>query len=192
MPNLLLLILSFAVSVFALFSLLRFLLQLSKANFYSPIVDAIKRITDPALQPLRKFLPASGQIDLASLIAALVLYSFSEFLMIARIGGDALSIYPIWSFPWNGAVEALNFSVWIYNVAILISVIMSWVAPNVYSPAAELARQLSEPVLAPIRKFLPTMSGFDFSPMVAMFILITVVSYVVPYLKFIPATSIPT
>ncbi|MCY4144297.1 MAG: YggT family protein [Gammaproteobacteria bacterium] len=192
MTNPLLLILNFAVNVFALFCLLRFLLQLAKANFYSPIVESIKRITDPVLQPIRKFLPTSGQIDLASLIAVLILFSISEYLLTTRVAGDALGILPIWAFPWNGAVEAVKFSIWIYLVAILISVIMSWIAPNIYSPAAELARQLADPFLAPIRKFLPSMAGFDFSPMIAMFVLLAVQSYVLPYLRILPSTSLPT
>lgn len=63
---------------------------------------------------------------------------------------------------------AIKVTCWIFIVAILLMVIMSWIAPNVYSPATELARVLTEPVLRPLRKVLPAMAGFDFSPMLAM------------------------
>lgn len=192
MPNPLLLILSFAVNLFAMLCLLRFLLQVAKANFYSPIVNSIMKITDPVLQPIRKILPSSRQIDLASLLAVLVLYSIAEFIFVTRVGPDVIQDFPIWSFVWNGAVDAVNYSIWIYLIAILVSVIMSWIAPNVYSPAAELARQIADPLLAPIRKFLPSIAGFDFSPMLAMFVLFAVLNYVIPYLQFVPPSLTPT
>ena len=180
----LLFIVDFAVSVFALFCLLRFLLHLSGANFYSPIVNSVMRITDPVLNPIRKVLPVSRRLDLASLLATLVLETASVYIRVMH--AEALATFPLWAYVWNGAVSAVQISIWIYLVAILASVIMSWVAPNVYSPLAEIAKQLADPFLAPVRKLLPPMAGFDFSPMLGMLVLIMANSYIVPYLRFVP------
>lgn len=180
----LLFIVDFAVRVFALFCLLRFLLHLSGANFYSPIVNSIMRITDPVLQPIRKVLPVSQRMDLASLLATLVLETISVYIGVLHAG--TFEVFPLWAYVWNGAVSAVQIAVWVYLVAILASVIMSWVAPNVYSPLAELAKQLADPFLAPIRKLLPPMAGFDFSPMLGMLVLLMANSYIVPLIRFTP------
>lgn len=180
----LLFIIEFAVSVFALFCLLRFLLHLAGANFYSPIVNSIMRITDPVLNPIRKVLPVSRRLDLASLLATLVLTTIGVYLR--AMHGGILEQFPLWAYVWNGAVSAIEMSIWIYLVAILASVIMSWVAPNIYSPVAEIAKQLVDPFLAPAKKVLPPMAGFDFSPMLGMLVLLMANSYIVPLLKYAP------
>lgn len=177
-------IVDFAVRVFALFCLLRFLLHFAGANFYSPIVNSIMRITDPVLNPIRKVLPVSKRLDLASLTATLALETISVYIRVMHAG--ALDIFPMWAYVWNGAVSAFQIAIWVYLVAILASVVMSWVAPNVYSPLAEMAKQLSDPFLAPIRKLLPPMAGFDFSPMLGMLVLIMANSYVIPLIRFVP------
>lgn len=184
----LLFIVDFAVLVFGLFCLLRFLLHLAGANFYSPIVNSIMRLTDPVLQPIRKVLPVSQRLDLASLLITLVLNTVRVCIGVMNEG--AVDIFPLWAYVWNGAVLTVQMAIWVYLIAILASVIMSWVAPNVYSPLAEIAKQLADPFLAPIRKLLPPMAGFDFSPMLGMFVLLMVQSYVVPMVQFnLPLTT---
>ncbi|MEX5624438.1 YggT family protein, partial [Pseudomonas syringae] len=51
--------------------------------------------------------------------------------------------------------------------AMIVMVIDSWVAPNSHNPAAELAYQISEPVLAPFRRIVPNLGGMDISPIFA-------------------------
>ena len=76
-----------------------------------------------------------------------------------------------------GVVEVLlNF----YFFAIIILIIISWVAPGTYNPAAMLLQQVTEPVIAPFRRLLPSMGGLDFSPMLALFIIHILNSIVMP------------
>ncbi len=55
----------------------------------------------------------------------------------------------------------------IFWVAMIVMVIVSWIAPNSHNPAAELAYQISEPVLAPFRRLVPNLGGLDISPIFA-------------------------
>ena len=55
----------------------------------------------------------------------------------------------------------------IFFFALIISVILSWVAPGSYNPGAQLVNQICEPLLAPIRKLLPSLGGLDISPIFA-------------------------
>ena len=62
-------------------------------------------------------------------------------------------------------------------IALLARVILSWFnigASSPFYPIVKVAHQITEPILAPIRRMLPRMGAFDFSPIVA-FILITLV-----------------
>ena len=181
MPDPIYFILDFAIRVFALFCLLRFLLQLAGANFYSPIVNSIQKFTNPVLHPLRRLLPRSTRIDLASLIAVWLLHSFTVFLQLLQ--NNVLSTGAIPLMFWQGLISALHITVWVYMVGILVSVVMSWFAPNTYSPAAELSKQLTEPYLYPFRKFLPPLAGFDFSPMLGILVLVLINSYIIPSLS---------
>ncbi len=54
---------------------------------------------------------------------------------------------------------------------ILIRVVLSWMPVDPYSPLVRLLRELTDPVLEPFRRLIPPMGGFDFSPIVALFVL---------------------
>jgi len=64
-----------------------------------------------------------------------------------------------------------------FSLAILIRVILSWVRFDPYHPVSVLIHQVTEPVLAPIRRFLPSTGMVDFSPLVAL-VLVQVVQVV--------------
>jgi YggT family protein len=57
-------------------------------------------------------------------------------------------------------------------VAIFIRIILSWTGMNPDNPIYVVTHEITEPILAPIRQFLPRMGMFDFSPMLASFLLI--------------------
>ena len=59
----------------------------------------------------------------------------------------------------------------LYSLVVLASVILSWVPMDPRNPVVTLVSSLVEPVLAPIRRVLPVIGGFDFSPMVLLFAL---------------------
>ena len=57
----------------------------------------------------------------------------------------------------------------IFLFIVLIRVVFSFVSPFPTNPVSRLAWQITEPVLAPIRRLLPPMSGIDLSPLVVFF-----------------------
>jgi YggT family protein len=149
--------------------ILRFLLQLARADFYNPISQALVRITNPVIKPLRRIIPGFFGIDIASLVLAILV----KMLMIV-----ALFIVQTGSANLNFAlallVAVLSVFVTIFNiyfVALIAMIILSWVAPGSYHPAAVLIHQIVEPVMAPFRRLLPPMGGIDFSPMIAFLML---------------------
>jgi YggT family protein len=155
-------------SFYLLIVLLRFILQLVRADFYNPLSQFIVRATHPLLKPMRKIIPSLAGLDLASLVLAILvqLVLMAVTLMLLGYGLDNPVQLLIWSII---GVTALFLKVFFF--ALIISVILSWVAQGSHNPTAMLINQICEPLLAPIRRILPSMGGLDLSPIVAFLIL---------------------
>jgi YggT family protein len=158
------------LSLYLLAMLLRFLLQVVKADFYNPICQFLVKVTNPLVVPLRKIIPGYGGLDFATLLLALVLQGLGivAILMLNGYGVPNPMLLSIWA-----ALGILGLLVNIYFFALLAMIILSWIAPGSSNPAVYLLHQITEPVMAPLRKMLPSMGGLDFSP-ILMFILINV------------------
>jgi len=148
-------------SLYLLAILLRFLLQLSRADFYNPITQMIVRATDPGVQIFRKFIPGFRGIDFSSLVFAVLVQCLmvSALIFFAGISLPDPGLILTWAL-----VGLLSFVLNIYFWGLLISIVASFIAPYSAHPALVLVRQLVEPVMAPFRRLLPSMGGLDLSP----------------------------
>lgn len=128
----------------------------------NPVAQFTYAMTNWLVGPLSRLLPARGRFDWASLVAALVVTLLISVLMRAVVGA------PI---PWDIALFAAvrQLAIWGLNVVVwvtIIYVVIGWVNPHApFAPALEL---LLRPLLTPIRRVLPTVGGFDLSPMVLL------------------------
>ena len=152
--------------------LLRFLLQIAKADFYNPVSQAVVRPTHPMVRVFRNFIPGYRGIDFSSLILAIVIEGIAVCVLIFLYGGriPGPGFVVTWAF-----VGVLYFIINIYYYAIIGSIIMSFVmlfSGNMNPhPILRLIWQLTEPVMGPVRKVVPPMGGLDFSP-IFIFIII--------------------
>ncbi len=162
------LVINTLVGLYLLIVILRFLLQLVRADFYNPISQFIVKATNPLLLPLRKVVPGFGGIDLASLVLALLLQTIAIVLILLLNGIQP----PLQVVMW-AAIGIISLVLKVYFWGLLITVIASWIAPNSYNPALILINQILEPAIKPIRKMMPDMGGIDISPIV-VFLLIQV------------------
>lgn len=158
------------LSLYLLTMLLRFVLQLVRADFYNPISQFLVKVTNPLVLPLRRVLPGFAGLDMASLVLALLLQlaGIIALLLINGLGLPNILLLLVWS-----VIGLVGLLVNIYFFALLAMIILSWVAPGSNHPAIYLLHQITEPVMAPVRKALPAMGGMDFSP-ILVFILINV------------------
>ncbi|MDR9750779.1 YggT family protein [Pseudomonas sp. SZMC_28357] len=155
-------------SLYLLIVLLRFVLQLVRANFYNPLCQFAVKATQPLLKPLRRIIPSLFGLDMSSLVLAiLVQLALMALTLLLTYGttGSFLQLL-IWSII---GVTALFLKIFFF--ALIISVILSWVAPGSHNPGAELVNQICEPALAPFRKILPNLGGLDISPILAFMVL---------------------
>ena len=144
--------------------MLRFILQLVKADFYNPISQFIVKVTTPVLHPIRRIIPAIGGIDSASILLMWLLKGLELGLIAAIMGVEWAPLLSLaWAIP-----ELLSLTINVFLIAIFIQVIISWINPGTYNPAVSLLYSLTEPVLRPCRRLIPPMSGMDLSPLVAL------------------------
>jgi YggT family protein len=167
-----------ALSLYMVAMLLRFLLQLARADFYNPISRFLVKITNPLVIPLRKVIPGVGGLDLASLFLALLLQVLAivALMLINGLGMPSPLLLLVWS-----VLGLVGLLVNIYFFALLAMIILSWIAGGSGNPAVALLYQITEPVMAPFRKLLPAMGGLDFSP-ILLFILINVIQIALRHL----------
>ena len=148
--------------------MLRFLLQCVRADFYNPLVQFLVRITNPPLLPLRRIIPGYRGLDLASVALAFVL-QLVEVLLVTLLFGRPLGVGGLLLLT---VMELLKLLINIYLWGVIIQVVLSWVNPDPYHPAARVLAQLTAPLLRPARRWLPPISGVDLSPMLVVVALI--------------------
>ncbi len=161
--------------------MLRFLLQLVRADFYNPVSQFIVKVTTPALRPLRRFIPGLGGVDLSSLILAWILKS-AELTLVIWVSGVAISpaASPLWAIS---ALVSLTLNIFLF--AILIQVIVSWISPGNYNPIIGLIQKLTDPIMRPAQRLLPPIAGIDLSPMLVIIGLTLLEMLLIPPLRML-------
>ena len=166
------------VGLYLLAVLLRFLLQIARADLYNPVFQAVVRVTDPMVRIFRPFVPGYRNFDFAILALAFVVEGVAICGLTLLYGGG---------FPGAGFIVAWSvlgvvyFIIRVYWYAIIASIIMSFVmlfSGNMNPhPILMLVWQLTDPVMAPFRKIIPPMGGLDFSPIFVFILLRLILSF---------------
>lgn len=173
--NLVAMLVSELLSLALFVVLMRLLLQLVRADFRNPICQAIVRLTNPLVIPLRRILPPIRKLDTATLVAV----AFIAAILVAA--GFAFQGFPTNALIWiQQVVLTIAYAVlWIYFWAIIVYALLSLVAPGGYSPLQSVLASLCEPVLGPFRRIIPGVAGIDLSPLWAC-LAIQVIVYFLP------------
>lgn len=181
LADILITILLIASTFYMTIVLLRFLLQLARADFYNPISQFVVKATNPPLRPLRKIIPGWGGMDGAALVLAIVIQAIAFLLILVTLNGGMPSINPLTLLAW-AALNVLDLVVKIYFWSVIAVVVISWIAPGSHHPAIQLVAQITEPVMRPVRNVIPSMGGLDLSPIV-VFLILNVISVVINHMK---------
>jgi len=176
------------VTIFDLYLMvimLRFFLQLFRADFYNPLSQFVVRATNPILKPLRQIIPGLGGIDISSLVFAFFVSLIKFFLLFAIISGAVPAVLKLIVISFADLLtQSVNLLFWL----ILVRVVMSWINPGLHNPIMAVIYQITEPLMAPVRRLLPSMGGLDLSPIILLlgmrFILMAIESwFIAPLLQ---------
>ena len=163
------------VNIYLFVLMLRFLLQFSQADYYNPMSQGIVKATQPVVAPIQKFLRPVGRIDIATLFVGFLL-KVIVIIAVFQIAGFGMP--PLQGLLLAGIAGVLNAILKIYFFALIIMIILSWVAPRANHPGALLVMQIVEPIMAPVRRVIPPLGMIDLSPIV-VFIAINLLDSVV-------------
>lgn len=155
-------------SLYILAVLLRFLLQTIRADFYNPICQFLVTVTNPALKPLRKWIPGYLGVDWPSILLIILLQLLEICLIALLVSGQIPAII---SLPVIIASKLLKLLIYTYIVIIIIYAVISWIQPGTYTPFTVLLYQLCEPLVRPIRHHIPAAGGIDWSLFLVLILL---------------------
>lgn len=157
-------LISTVLGFLVLAALLRLLFARVRADFYNPVSQFVVKVTNWAVLPLRRLIPAFGRVD-SGVVVFLALVQMIELALIALVSGFGVNPLglPIWALG-----ELAGLTVTVFTVSIIIEVIASWLSPGSYNPVLDLVLRLNAPLLNPARRLLPDTGGFDLSPLVAV------------------------
>jgi len=158
-------VVSVIFGLYILAVMLRFLLQYVRADFYNPVSQFLVTVTNPALRPLRRWIPGYGGIDWPSILLLVILQSI-ELCLIALLRTGGIPV--ITGLLVLVVAHLFRLMAWIYLVLIIIQAITSWINPGAYSPFTVLMYQLTEPVIRPVRRIIPPAGGIDWSPLIIL------------------------
>ena len=151
----------FVFGILILLVVLRVLLQLVRANFHNPIVQFLYKATNPLLMPLRRVIPGWRRLDVAGVLLAWLLFLVKASLVFALAGRMP-------SLPGLLLIALADMLGWLLVcllVLVFVRVVLGFVGGDSRHPVVPLVFQLTEPVLAPVRRRLPTPGGIDLSPL---------------------------
>lgn len=143
--------------------LLRVWLQLARADFYNPFSQFIVKATQPIVGPLRRFIPGYGGLDIATILFAFVVAS-----------GKVLALSLVLNYAINPAVILIS-GLFVLVTAVfkilfwilVVRAILSWVSKG-QNPVEAVMIQLTEPLLRPVRRIIPSLGGLDLSMLVVL------------------------
>lgn len=172
-------LLKFAFDALLMILVLRVWLQLVRADFYNPLSQFIVKVSNPLVIPLRRIIPSLGGIDLATIILAYVIATLTVIII------PLPNIFPIDILLalYKGLIYLIKQTGMLLFIIMLVMALMSWVVQG-YNPTQMIFHQLTTPVLAPIRRIIPSIGGLDLSVLIA-FLLLNVINILlrgwVPY-----------
>lgn len=160
-------LLDVVASFFGYLLLLRFAMQWRRVSFNNPLGHFVLQTTNWVVLPLRKAVPGFLGLDFASLLPAWLLQSLAKALLLALKGGGALAAGALLPVALVlGLFELLRMAVMAAIALMLVQAVLSWV--NVRSPLAGPIQALTEPLLRPLRRFVPPVANVDLTPLVAI------------------------
>lgn len=147
---------------------LRLLAEFARVNFYNPICQFLFRATHLLVTPLRRFVPGIRRVSLAPLLLAYLIALLKMLLLVLLVG--ALPRLP--GLLLMALADLLDFVLVLYMVIVFADALMSMFAVEQQHPLVPFVGQIAAPLLRPLRRMLPTLGGLDFSPALAILIIL--------------------
>jgi YggT family protein len=155
-----------AFGLYAALVLLRLLFQAMDVDFRNPLSQFVYKATQPVLKPVRRVLPMRARVEPA-LVVLLLLVQLLEVYALSGLRGYLPGLIGALLMAVAQSLSLLTLTL---SALLIVRAIASWVvaAGAGYNPMLRLLDQMTEPLLAPLRRIIPPLGGMDFSVLLAL------------------------
>ena len=141
--------------------ILRLIMPIVRANFRNPFAEAVLRLTNPLIMPLRRILPPVGKMDSATVLAIVLFAVFKVVLLFVLFAGGQFSLVAMALVVLRTLVLAV---LWLYFFLVFLYGIAGFLMQGGSSPVYEVLAYVCDPILNRIRKIIPSLvAGLDLS-----------------------------
>lgn len=152
--------------LYLLILMVRLILAYVQANYFNPVTRFIVTLTQPLVAPVRRIIPNYRRIEFSTLLLIIIIELIKISLLFALIGVSTSAMV----LPFIAIIETIKLLLQTFFYAILLQALMSWFQPG-ETPATQLLRQISDPILRPLQRLIPPIGGFDITPIPALLLL---------------------
>ncbi|MDL2260613.1 YggT family protein [Deltaproteobacteria bacterium OttesenSCG-928-K17] len=167
----------FGITLYVWLIVIRVFLTWISPNPYSPLMRFLSKAADPALNLGRRCVPLTlGGLDFSPVLVIMVLHLggtvLGRWIISLGLGFPPSVIAPL--LAW-ALVSLLNSIAWLLITVMIIRLIISLVQPSPYNVLVRIIYGMTEPMLAPLRRFFPPgPKGLDLRPLFFLLALILV------------------
>jgi YggT family protein len=165
-----------AIAVIIVLIVLRLIANQADLNPFGWSSITIRRLTDSFISPVRRAL-ARMAVDpkYAPLVAILVAILLGWFVL-QLVSGIANTLAGILvSISAHSVIATMGYLLYgllgLYSLAIFVRIILSWGTAGYKNRAMRFLINITEPLLGPLRRYVPPVGAFDISPIVAFIII---------------------
>ncbi len=173
-------LLSIAI-VFAAICVLDWAVRTRKISPFNAIARFCRSTVDPIIAPIERSVVRAGGTPAAAPLWALAVIVIGGILLLTLLDAITLEVVKTIVASNQGAAGIYHLLVsWTFTIlkaAIVVRVISSWLPISPYSKWVRWSYQLSEPMLAPLRRFVPAFGGLDITPILAYILLSIIESF---------------
>ena len=148
--------------------ILRVFMQKYRVSWHNPISQGVIKLTQPIVKVSRRCLPGFRGVDLGIVLVVCVLEGIKIWAMHSLYGSVIIGI---WGLLVLSVVYAISDALILYCLMIVVVAISSWFAAGRPNPLVMVCDTIVSPLMSRVRRRLPAMAGFDWSPMLVLIII---------------------
>lgn len=162
-------------AVLAVICVVDWVVRTRRISPFNAVARFFRTTVDPFIAPVERKVVRAGGTPASAPLWALVAVVIGGIIIISILDFIRVEIVRAMYFSNQGSAGIFRLLVsWtftILKIALLVRVVSSWLPISPYSKWISWSFRLSEPILAPLRRVVPTLGAFDITPILAYFLL---------------------
>lgn len=165
----------FAAIVIAVICLIDWAVRTRKISPFNGVARFFRSSIDPLIAPIERKVVRAGGMPASAPLWALAAVVIGGIIIVTVADFILMEIVRANYYANQGSAGLFRLLVsWTFNIlkiALLVRVVSSWLPVSPYSRWVSWSYRLTEPILAPLRRVVPTLGAFDITPILAYFLL---------------------